>query len=248
MGDLGFVDTMIKDGLWTPSTAITWARRPRTSPPAEITARTRTASPSLAEQGRAAQKSGRSPVRSRGYDQGRKGDTVIDQDEYIRHGSPTNRSPPQARLHQEGSVTAPNAPPQRRAAAWCYTADDAARRGLKPLVRIVSWAHAGVDPQSWARPDPGTRKALEKAAGRCPTSTSSNPTRPSPPVDLGRPRTGPRHGQGERQRRGDRHRPSDRRLGRPDPDHPRPRDAAFRRSQGPRHPLRGRRHGRGHVR
>jgi len=170
MGDLGFVDTMIKDGLWDAfhgyhmgQTAENIAARWQIT--REDQDRFAVASQNKAE---AAQKSGRfareiAPVTIKG----RKGDTVVDQDEYIRHGvTYESLAGLKPAFTKEGSVTAANASGLNDGAAALVlmTADEAARRGLKPLVRIASWAHAGVDPQIMGTgPIPATRKALEKA-------------------------------------------------------------------------------------
>ena len=170
MGDLGFVDTMIKDGLWDAfhgyhmgQTAENIAARWQIT--REDQDRFAVASQNKAE---AAQKSGRfareiAPVTIKG----RKGDTVVDQDEYIRHGvTYESLAGLKPAFPKEGSGPAANAAGLNAGAAALVlmTADEAARRGLKPLVRIASWAHAGVDPQIMGTgPIPATRKALEKA-------------------------------------------------------------------------------------
>jgi acetyl-CoA C-acetyltransferase len=170
MGDLGLVDTMIKDGLWDAfhgyhmgQTAENIAARWQIT--REDQDRFAVASQNKAE---AAQKAGRfageiAPVTIKG----RKGDTIVDQDEYIRHGV-TYESIASLRpaFAKEGSVTAANASGLNdgAAAVVLMTADEARRRGLKPLARIASWAHAGVDPEIMGTgPIPATRKALEKA-------------------------------------------------------------------------------------
>jgi acetyl-CoA C-acetyltransferase len=98
---------------------------------------------------------------------GRKGDVVIDQDEYIRHGV-TYESVASLRpaFTKDGSVTAANASGLNDGAAALVlmTKEEADRRGLKPLAHIRSWAHAGVDPEIMGTgPIPATKKALEKA-------------------------------------------------------------------------------------
>jgi acetyl-CoA C-acetyltransferase len=170
MGDLGFVDTMIKDGLWDAfhgyhmgQTAENIAARWQIT--REDQDRFAVASQNKAE---AAQKSGRfaseiAPVTIKG----RKGDTVVDQDEYIRHGvTYDSLAGLKPAFTKDGSVTAANASGLNDGAAALVlmTADEADRRRLKPLVRIASWAHAGVDPEIMGTgPIPATRKALEKA-------------------------------------------------------------------------------------
>ena len=170
MGDLGLVDTMIKDGLWDAfhgyhmgQTAENIAARWQIT--REDQDRFAVASQNKAE---AAQKSGRfvgeiAPVTIKG----RKGDTVVDQDEFIRHGVTYEAiSGLRPAFSKDGSVTAANASGLNDGAAALVlmSADEAARRGLKPLARIASWAQAGVDPEIMGTgPIPATRKALQKA-------------------------------------------------------------------------------------
>ena len=98
---------------------------------------------------------------------GRKGDVVVDQDEFIRAGTTLEGV---ARLkpafQKDGTVTAGNASGinDGAAAVVLMTAADAARRGVTPLARIVAWATAGVDPAVMGTgPIPASRKALAKA-------------------------------------------------------------------------------------
>ena len=170
MGDLGFVDTMIKEGLLdafhgyhmgqtAENIAVRW----------QITRddqdRFAVASQNKAE---AAQKAGKfsgeiAPVTIKG----RKGDTVVDQDEYIRHGATLEAMAGlRPAFNKEGSVTAANASGLNDGAAALVlmSADEAKKRGLKPLARIASWANAGVDPEIMGTgPIPASRKALERA-------------------------------------------------------------------------------------
>ena len=97
----------------------------------------------------------------------RKGDVVVDQDEYIKPGT-TLETLQKLRpaFSKEGTVTAGNASGinDGAAAIVLMTADEAKRRGLTPLARIASWATAGVDPAIMGSgPIPASRKALEKA-------------------------------------------------------------------------------------
>ncbi len=97
----------------------------------------------------------------------RKGDTVVDQDEYIRHGA-TLEAMEKLRpaFTKDGSVTAANASGLNdgAAAVVLMSADEAKARGLEPLARIVSAATAGVDPAIMGTgPVPASKKALEKA-------------------------------------------------------------------------------------
>jgi acetyl-CoA C-acetyltransferase len=98
---------------------------------------------------------------------GRKGDIVVDTDEHPTHGT-TMESLAKLRpaFDKEGTVTAGNASGinDGAAALVLMSADNAARRGVEPLGRIVSWATAGVDPAIMGTgPIPASRKALERA-------------------------------------------------------------------------------------
>jgi acetyl-CoA C-acetyltransferase len=170
MGELALVDTLLRDGLWDAfhgyhmgQTAENIAARWQIT--REDQDRFAVTSQNRAE---AAQKAGRfadeiAPVTIKT----RKGDTVVDQDEYIRHGvtleSIAGLKPA---FSKEGSVTAANASGinDGAAAVVLMSAEEAQRRGLKPLGRIASWAQAGVDPAIMGTgPIPASRKALEKA-------------------------------------------------------------------------------------
>ena len=170
MGDLAFVDTMIKDGLWDAfhgyhmgQTAENIAARWQIT--REDQDRFAVASQNKAE---AAQKAGRfrdeiAPVTIKG----RKGDVIVSDDEYIRAGVTLESiSGLRPAFNKDGTVTAANASGLNDGAAALVlmTAGEAARRGLKPLARIASWAHAGVPPEIMGTgPIPATKKALEKA-------------------------------------------------------------------------------------
>jgi acetyl-CoA C-acetyltransferase len=170
MGDVTFIDTMIKDGLWDAfngyhmgNTAENVARQ------WQIT-RDQQDAFAVASQNKAeaAQKAGRfadeiAPVT---YET-RKGPVTVDADEYIRHGA-TLESVAKLRpaFEKDGTVTAGNASGinDGAAAMVLMSAAEAKRRGLAPLARIASWAHAGVDPAIMGSgPIPASRKALEKA-------------------------------------------------------------------------------------
>ena len=170
MGDLSFVDTMIKDGLWDAfhgyhmgQTAENIAARWQIT--REDQDRFAVGSQNRAE---AAQKAGKfadeiAPVTVKT----RKGETVVDQDEYIRHGATLEGiAGLKPAFAKEGSVTAGNASGinDGAAALVLMTEAEAARRGLTLLARITSWAHAGVEPAIMGTgPIPASRKALEKA-------------------------------------------------------------------------------------
>ena len=97
----------------------------------------------------------------------RKGETVVDTDEYPRAGVTAEALKGlRPAFAKDGTVTAGNASGinDGAAAAVLMTADEAQKRGLKPLARIVSWAQAGVDPAIMGSgPIPASRKALERA-------------------------------------------------------------------------------------
>jgi acetyl-CoA C-acetyltransferase len=170
MGDLSFVDTMIKDGLWDAfhgyhmgQTAENIASRWQITREAQD--RFAVASQNKAE---AAQKAGRFdseivPVTIKG----RKGDTVVKDDEFIRHGTTYEGiSGLKPAFAKDGSVTAANASGLNDGAAALVlmTAAEAKKRGLTPLARIASWANAGVEPEIMGTgPIPASKKALEKA-------------------------------------------------------------------------------------
>ncbi|MFT4251274.1 MAG: acetyl-CoA C-acetyltransferase [Caulobacter sp.] len=170
MGDLGLVDTMIKDGLWDAfhgyhmgQTAENIANRWQIT--REDQDKFAVASQNKAE---AAQKAGKFADEIVGVTiKGRKGDTVVDQDEYIRHGVTLESiSGLKPAFAKDGSVTAANASGLNDGAAALVltTAEEAEKRGLKPLARIVSWANAGVEPEIMGTgPIPASKKALEKA-------------------------------------------------------------------------------------
>ncbi|AMS40292.1 acetyl-CoA C-acetyltransferase [Aminobacter sp. NyZ550] len=170
MGDFKMIDTMIKDGLTDAfygyhmgNTAENVARQWQLTRDEQD--QFAVASQNKAE---AAQVAGRFkdeivPVTIKG----KKGDTIVDQDEYIRHGATLDSlAKLRPAFDKEGSVTAGNASGinDGAAAVVLMTEAEAVRRGLTPLVRIVSWATAGVDPQIMGTgPIPASRKALEKA-------------------------------------------------------------------------------------
>jgi acetyl-CoA C-acetyltransferase len=170
MGPAEFVDTMIKDGLWDAfngyhmgNTAENVAKK------WQITRAVQDAFAAASQQkAEAAQKSGRfkdeiAPVTIKT----RKGDQIVDTDEYPRHGT-TVESLGKLRpaFEKDGTVTAGNASGinDGAAALVLMTAEEAKRRGITPLARIVAWATAGVDPSIMGTgPIPASRAALAKA-------------------------------------------------------------------------------------
>jgi acetyl-CoA C-acetyltransferase len=170
MGNLEFIDTMIKDGLWDAfngyhmgTTAENVATQGQVS--REDQDHFAVTSQNRAE---AAQKAGKFDAEIAAVTiKGRKGDTVVDKDEYIRFGA-TYDSVAGLRpaFSKDGTVTAANASGLNDGAAALVLMReaDAAARGLTPLARIASWATAGVDPAVMGTgPIPATRKALLKA-------------------------------------------------------------------------------------
>src|SRR4029078_13315786 len=97
----------------------------------------------------------------------RKGDIVVDQDEYIRHGATLDQvAKLKAVFQKDGTVTPGNASGinDGAAAVILMSAKDAEKRGLEPLARLVSWAHGGVDTATMgSAPIPASRAALKKA-------------------------------------------------------------------------------------
>src|SRR5215813_9815564 len=170
MGSLEMVDTMIKDGLWDAFNGYhmgTTAENVATK--YQITRAMQdefaTASQNKAE---AAQKAGKFkdeivPITIKG----RKGDLVVDADEYPKAGVTVESiSKLRPAFSKEGTVTAANASGinDGAAAVVLMSLQEARKRGITPLARIVSWAHAGVDPSIMGTgPIPASKKALEKA-------------------------------------------------------------------------------------
>ncbi|WP_296176433.1 acetyl-CoA C-acetyltransferase [uncultured Brevundimonas sp.] len=170
MGELGFKDSMLQDGLidafhgyhmgqTAENIANKWSID-RASQDAFAVA-----SQNKAE---AAQKAGKfvdeiAPVTI----STRKGDVIVDQDEYIRHGATIEAMEKlKPAFVKDGSVTAANASGinDGAAALVLMSGDEAKARGLEPLARIASWATAGVDPSIMGTgPIPASKKALEKA-------------------------------------------------------------------------------------
>src|SRR5207249_8065615 len=99
--------------------------------------------------------------------QSRKGDIVVDQDEYIRPGTTLDAvAKLKPAFSKDGTVTAGNASGLNDGAAAfvVMSATEAQRRGITPLARIASWSTAGVNPAIMGSgPIPASRRALEKA-------------------------------------------------------------------------------------
>jgi acetyl-CoA C-acetyltransferase len=170
MGNFDMVDTMIKDGLWDAFNGYHMGNTAENVAKQYQITRAQQDAFAVASQNKAeaAQKAGRfkdeiAPVTIKT----RKGDTVVDTDEYPKHGT-TAESVAKLRpaFDKEGTVTAGNASGinDGAAAVVLMKASEALRLGKKPLARIVSWAHAGVDPAIMGTgPIPASRAALKKA-------------------------------------------------------------------------------------
>jgi acetyl-CoA C-acetyltransferase len=170
MGNTELIDTMIRDGLWdifngyhmgctAENVASQW----------QISREEQDAFAAQSQQrAEAAQKTGRFneeivPVTIKT----RKGDVIIEVDEYPRHGTtPETLANLRPAFSKEGTVTAGNASGinDGAAAVTLMSEDQARKRGLEIKARIASWAQAGVEPSIMGTgPIPASRKALEKA-------------------------------------------------------------------------------------
>ena len=170
MGAVEFVDTMLKDGLWDAFHGYHMGTTAENVARAYQITREQQDAFALASQQKAsaAQKSGRFkdeivPVTVKG----RKGDTIVADDEYIRHdASAETMAKLRPAFSKDGTVTAGNASGinDGAAALVLMTASEATKRGLKPLAHIVAFATAGVDPAVMGTgPIPSTRKVLARA-------------------------------------------------------------------------------------
>jgi acetyl-CoA C-acetyltransferase len=170
MGDAEMVDTMIKDGLWDAFngyhmgiTAENVAQR------WQITREQQDAFAALSQsRAEAAQKAGRFKDEIIGVKiTTRKGDTLVDTDEYPRAGTTVETlAKLRPAFDKNGTVTAGNASGINDGAAALVLMSDAEarKRDVKPLARIVSWATVGVDPAIMGSgPIPASRMALKKA-------------------------------------------------------------------------------------
>ena len=170
MGDYKMIDTMIKDGLWDAFNGYHMGNTAENIAKQWQITREQQDAFAVASQNKAeaAQKTGKFkqeivPVTVKS----RKGDVIVDQDEYIRHGATIDGlAKLRPAFDKDGTVTAGNASGinDGAAAVILMSGAEAQRRSVKPLARIVSWAHAGVDPAIMGTgPIPASRKALDKA-------------------------------------------------------------------------------------
>ncbi|WP_326525597.1 acetyl-CoA C-acetyltransferase [Sphingomonas sp.] len=170
MGDVSLVDTMVKDGLTDVFngyhmgiTAENLAEQYQIArgEQDEFAVRSQNLAEKAREDGRFKGEIAAVTIK------GRKGDTVVDADEYIRAGATIDGvSGLRPAFKKDGSVTAANASGLNDGAAALVvmSADEAKARGITPLARIRSWASAGVDPSIMGiGPVPASKKALDKA-------------------------------------------------------------------------------------
>ncbi len=171
MGAAELIDTMIKDGLWDAFNGYHMGNT------AENVAKQWDISRQQQDEFAAAsqQKAAKAQAEGRFKEEitpvvikGRKGDTVVEQDEFIRPDTSVEKLAGLRPAFQpkDGTVTAGNASGINDGAAVVVlmTAKEAERRGIKPLARIASWAQAGVDPAIMGTgPIPASKRALERA-------------------------------------------------------------------------------------
>ena len=256
MGSVEFLDTMLRDGLMDAfhnyhmgTTAENVAQKWQIT--RDDQDKFAVASQNKAE---AAVKAGRfkdeiTPVTI----QTRKGDVVVDTDEYPRFGATLDgMAKLRPAFSKDGTVTAGNASGinDGAAAVVLMSADEAKRRGLAPLARIVSWAQVGVDPAIMGTgPIPASRKALEKAGWKIDDLdlVEANEAFAAQAIAVNKDMgwdTGKVNVNGGAIALGHPIGAS----GAPGPGDPAARDAEARRQEGPRHPVHRRRHGHRHVR
>lgn len=170
MGDMKMIDSMIKDGLWDAFNGYHMGQTAENVAAQWQISREMQDEFALASQNKAeaAQKAGKFADEIAPFVvKTRKGDIVVDSDEYIRHGA-TIESMQKLKpaFTKDGTVTAGNASGINDGAAMVLlmTEAEAEKRGLTPLARIASYATAGLDPSIMGcGPIPASRKALEKA-------------------------------------------------------------------------------------
>jgi acetyl-CoA C-acetyltransferase len=170
MGPAELVDTMIRDGLWDAFNGYHMGNTAENVAQKWQITREQQDEFALASQQKAeaAMKAGKFKDEIVGVTvKGRKGDQVIDTDEHPRHGTTLDALQKlRPAFSKDGTVTAGNASGinDGAAALVLMSAEEAQKRGLKPLARIASWATAGVDPAVMGSgPIPASKKALEKA-------------------------------------------------------------------------------------
>ena len=170
MGDVKYIDTMIKDGLWDAFNGYHMGQTAENVAEQWQISRQQQDEFALASQNKAeaAQKAGKFKDEIVPFTvKTRKGETVVADDEYIRHGATIEAMQKlKPAFAKDGSVTAANASGinDGAAGALLMSAEEAEKRGIEPLARIVSYATAGLDPSIMGvGPIYASRKALEKA-------------------------------------------------------------------------------------
>jgi acetyl-CoA C-acetyltransferase len=170
MGDRQYIDTMIRDGLWDAFNGYHMGQTAENVANQWQITRDMQDAFAVASQNKAeaAQKAGKFADEIAAFTvKTRKGDIIVDQDEYIRHGATLEAmAKMRPAFAKDGSVTAANASGLNdgAAATLLMSVDDAAKRGIKTLGRIASYATAGLDPSIMGvGPVMASRKALEKA-------------------------------------------------------------------------------------
>ena len=171
MGDMKYIDSMIKDGLWDAFNGYHMGQTAENVAEKWQISRDAQDEFALASQNKAeaAQKAGKFDDEVVAFTvKTRKGDIVVDKDEYIRHGASIEAMQKMrpAFVRDGGTVTAANASGinDGAAGALLMSAVNAEKRGITPLARIVSYATAGLDPSIMGvGPINASRKALEKA-------------------------------------------------------------------------------------
>jgi acetyl-CoA C-acetyltransferase len=170
MGDVKFVDSMIKDGLWDAFNGYHMGQTAENVASQWQISRDMQDELALGSQNKAeaAQKAGKFKDEIVPFViSTKKGDITVDADEYIRHGATLESLQKlRAAFTKDGSVTAGNASGLNdgAAAVLLMSADDAAKRGLTPIARIASYATVGLDPSVMGvGPIFASRKALQKA-------------------------------------------------------------------------------------
>ncbi|SFL47130.1 acetyl-CoA C-acetyltransferase [Shimia aestuarii] len=170
MGDVKYIDTMIRDGLWDAFNGYHMGQTAENVAEQWQISRDQQDEFAVGSQNKAeaAQKAGKFADEITPFTvKTRKGDIMVDADEYIRHGA-TMEAMQKLRpaFTKDGSVTAANASGLNDGAAGALlmTADEAEKRGIEPLARIASYATAGLDPSIMGvGPIYASRKALDKA-------------------------------------------------------------------------------------
>ena len=170
MGNLELVDTMIKDGLWDAFNGYHMGTTAENVANEYQIDRATQDEFAVASQNKAETARGDGKFKEEIVPvtiKHRKGDIVFEEDEYIREGADVaGMTKLRPAFSKDGTVTAGNASGLNDGAAALVlmSGAEAEKRGIEPLARIASWAHAGVDPSIMGTgPIPASKKALEKA-------------------------------------------------------------------------------------